>query len=33
MAGRIEAKFKNIIGKLFGIEEWANYKFEGYRAE
>lgn len=33
MAGRIEAAFKNVIGKLFGIEEWANYKFEGYRAD
>lgn len=33
MAGRIEAAFKNTIGKLFGIEEWANYKFEGYRAD
>ena len=33
MAGRIEAAFKNAIGKLFGIEEWANYEFTGYRAD
>lgn len=33
MAGRIEAAFKNTIGKLFGIEEWANYEFTGYRAD
>jgi hypothetical protein len=28
--GRIEEGFKNFFGKLFGNEEWANYKFEGY---
>lgn len=27
--GRIEESFKNFFGKLFGNEEWANYKYEG----
>lgn len=31
--GRVDEAFKNAFGKLFGIEELANYNFEDHKAE
>ena len=29
-AGRAEQALKNFFGKIFGIEDWANYEFTGF---